>query len=29
MQLKYNTDPKFKAMADSYVASAMDLGDEL
>jgi hypothetical protein len=29
MQYKYNTDPKFKAMADKHVGNAMGLGEEL
>ena len=29
MEHKYNTDPKFKAMADRLNGSAMDLGNEL
>jgi hypothetical protein len=29
MEWKYNTDPKFKAMADRFNGSAMDLGNEL
>jgi hypothetical protein len=29
MQYMYNTDPKFKALADKVVGSAMDLGNEL
>jgi hypothetical protein len=29
MKFKYNTDPKFKAMADKHVGNAMDLGDSL
>jgi hypothetical protein len=29
MQFKYNTDPKFKALADKVTASSMDLGNSL
>jgi hypothetical protein len=29
MMMKYNSDPKFRAMCDTVDASAMDLGDEL